>query len=235
MSSTASWAFRHRGALTAATVIVVPFISFVVADGLHLGLAGASVPRSVAIGGDASLAQKLPWLVVPFLLVLTGGALRTWATAYLTGTVMRDPDLRTERLLIVGPYRHLRDPLYLGNILLFTGFGLVLPYPGLFLSFGLTLGLVLMLARDEERAMAARYGAEYADYRASVRSLLPRVRPFVANRADKVGPNWRNGARAEAPMVLLFLGLVLAALSIPVGLAIAAAGVLVRRRGAMTR
>ena len=45
-------------------------------------------------------------------------AMRVWATAYLRAEVMSDPKLRTERLVADGPYRHVRNPLYLGTDLL---------------------------------------------------------------------------------------------------------------------
>ena len=48
---------------------------------------------------------------------------RSWAAAYLASEVVHDTRLHAERLVADGPYRHLRNPLYLGTILLALGLG----------------------------------------------------------------------------------------------------------------
>ena len=59
-----------------------------------------------------------------FLVLLTA-LIRTWASAYLRTDVVQDPNLRAETVLADGPYRYVRNPLYLGNILLAIGMGLL--------------------------------------------------------------------------------------------------------------
>src|SRR5712692_873879 len=44
--------------------------------------------------------------------------IRTWAAAYLRTEVVKDSALHTDRLVADGPYRHVRNPLYLGTALL---------------------------------------------------------------------------------------------------------------------
>src|SRR5205823_5831012 len=51
--------------------------------------------------------------------------IRTWATAYLDTSVVHDSQLQTEALVASGPYRYVRNPLYLGGLLLAVGFALV--------------------------------------------------------------------------------------------------------------
>src|ERR1700733_12013749 len=51
-------------------------------------------------------------------------ALRTWAAAYMRSSVVHDARMHDSRLVADGPYRHLRNPLYLGTILMAFGVGL---------------------------------------------------------------------------------------------------------------
>ena len=55
------------------------------------------------------------------LLVAAGGLLRAWGVAYLGAGVMRDRDLHAEKVTADGPFRFVRNPLYVGNILLALG------------------------------------------------------------------------------------------------------------------
>ena len=84
------------------------------------------------------------------LLVTAAASLRTWGTSYLQAEVMRDPQVRTERLMADGPYRHVRNPLYLGNILMAVGTGLAASRIGfLVLSLGMTVFVIRLLLREE--------------------------------------------------------------------------------------
>ena len=64
-------------------------------------------------------------LVFSFAALLIGAAaaIRTWAAAYLGSEVVHDQTLHTERLVADGPYRHVRNPLYFGSLLLSIGLG----------------------------------------------------------------------------------------------------------------
>lgn len=55
------------------------------------------------------------------LVAASAAMVRTWAAAYLRGDVIRDSQVRTEGLTADGPYRHVRNPLYLGTMLLAFG------------------------------------------------------------------------------------------------------------------
>ncbi len=76
-------------------------------------------------GATASDAEVQVVFAVAALICLAAALLRTWATAYLNAEVMVDMQMHTSRLVADGPYRYVRNPLYLGNILLGIGFGLI--------------------------------------------------------------------------------------------------------------
>src|ERR1051326_6719675 len=80
-------------------------------------------------GGNVDLALRVV-LGVSALLVLAAAALRTWARAYLRTDVVHDSAIHADRLVADGPYRQVRNPLYLGTLLMAAGFSLLAPLPG---------------------------------------------------------------------------------------------------------
>src|SRR6202048_1763270 len=58
-------------------------------------------------------------------LILGAALFRTWATAYLRTEVVHDASQHSEALVADGPYRYVRNPLYLANIPLAAGLGVL--------------------------------------------------------------------------------------------------------------
>jgi len=117
-------------------------------------------------------------LVVGAALFVSGELLRVWATGHLR---------KDEVLTIGGPYRHMRNPMYLGTLLIVTG---------LFLAGGDHLLLAFFLAvfclyyiprkeRREGRRLLRNFGMDYAKYLVAVNSLVPRLKPYEAAGAAR--------------------------------------------------
>lgn len=85
----------------------------------------------------------------------------------------------TERLVVGGLYRHVRNPMYVAVIAAITGQAAVLGHPGL-LWYGAaaTTAMVTFVARHEEPALTRRYGDSYRTYRRAVPGWWPRPRPW---------------------------------------------------------
>jgi protein-S-isoprenylcysteine O-methyltransferase Ste14 len=198
--------FRHRGLLIAAAFVSAAFLAHLLAPFARLPLleqATALDPR-LRLGSTLPLAgAPVLQLLAPGLLIVAGMLLRAWGTSYLRGHVMMDKRLHTDRLIVAGPFRWLRNPLYLGNLLFAAGFGLYLPPPGLLLAvafMALPLGIV---AAAEERALRQRYGQEYEQYAAKVAAFLPRPPPRDLPKGSAVQPDWKNGLLTESWQILV--------------------------------
>ena len=107
------------------------------------------------------------------LLVAVAALLRTWGTSYLQAEVMRDSRVHTEKLLADGPHRFVRNPLYLGNILMAIGIGLLASRTGfLILSLGTTVFVIRLLLREEADLLRDQ-GEPYRRYCTAVPRLVP--------------------------------------------------------------
>ena len=108
------------------------------------------------------------WQSVSIGMLLAGLGLATRALA--SGQVKKDRELTT-----TGPYAFVRNPLYLGSILLGVGFAVAARDP--WIALGLILYFVLVyvpVIRAEQVYLLGQFAA-YAEYIRSVPSLLPRT------------------------------------------------------------
>ncbi len=130
------------------------------------------------------------------LLALLGACIRSWATAYLRSDVVHDAVVRTEGLVADGPYRFVRNPLYLGNQVLMLGVALAASQLG---AIVLTLGGLIihlrLIGREEARLLAAQ-GEPFRAYCARVPRFVPSLVPRVTPSGRK--PQWMEGFVGEA-------------------------------------
>jgi protein-S-isoprenylcysteine O-methyltransferase Ste14 len=74
-----------------------------------------------------------------------------------------------------GPYRYVRNPMYIGGLMLLLGFGLYLrSISMLFLAFLLFPLVHLFVVLYEEPTLTRRFGSSYQEYFRTVRRWIPR-------------------------------------------------------------
>jgi protein-S-isoprenylcysteine O-methyltransferase Ste14 len=149
-----------------------------------------------ARSGWISLASATGMVTAVALACLVMGTiLRVWGTAYLGHSVMRGTAMQGSRFVAAGPYRYVRNPLYLGAWWLACGISILMP-PGGACFFLIAFGLfVLFLISSEELFLSVKLGDVYEQYRRYVPRLLPRVRGVAVTTAAR--PEWAQAALAE--------------------------------------
>jgi protein-S-isoprenylcysteine O-methyltransferase Ste14 len=152
---TGAWLFRYRSSLPVPLALVLVLVR----------------------QGEA----EVPWLVLlgPAL-VVAGEVLRLWAVRHI-GTISRTRTTRYGPLITTGPYAMMRNPLYVGNWLLWTGFvvwsRLLWMLPIAWIVFGLQYRAI---ARWEASFIRSIYTSAYDDYAGRVRAWIPRWPPRPA-------------------------------------------------------
>jgi protein-S-isoprenylcysteine O-methyltransferase Ste14 len=119
---------------------------------------------------------------------LKGAFLRTWGTAYLSPSVVHDGALHGEAIIAAGPFRYVRNPLYLGNFIHTLALALLMPPSGaVFCILAISL-FQLRLIAAEESFLSAKLGEPYLAYCAKVPRLFPALTPRVP--ASTLQPKW---------------------------------------------
>jgi protein-S-isoprenylcysteine O-methyltransferase Ste14 len=84
-------------------------------------------------------------------------------------------DAMPERIIVVGPYRNTRNPMYLGHLIFMAGLVLTFwSWFALILLVARAIWFHLRVLRDETR-LEKIFGAEYSAYRARVKRWIPFV------------------------------------------------------------
>jgi len=120
------------------------------------------------------LPDSVGWAWLGLLLLLLGVGFACWARVALgrnwSGTVQLKQD---HELVVVGPYRWVRHPIYTGILLGLFGTALVIgEWRG---PLALVAAAFWFKLRHEEAWMRERFGAAYVDYMRHTKALIPGI------------------------------------------------------------
>jgi protein-S-isoprenylcysteine O-methyltransferase Ste14 len=168
--------------------------------------------RSASARAGAVLFRHRGWLPVPFLLVpllahgvmeatnwvvgfvfiLLGEAIRLAGVA-AAGTVTRRRSRTVQRLVTYGIFAWMRNPLYVGNFLIWIGFtvisGVLWFIPIAVLLFAIEYTLIV---RYEEGVLESIFGGEYLRYKHTTPRWIPRPPASDEEGEHHWGEAWRS-------------------------------------------
>jgi protein-S-isoprenylcysteine O-methyltransferase Ste14 len=163
--------------LTTAAVGSVVF--FVVAPGVVAGLvpwliSDWDVRWQVSAFGVAVMALGGALLAVALVVLI-----RNFVRFVVEGRGTPSPILQTERLVVGGDYRYVRNPMYLAVISAILGQAMIFGSLALVLYALVVWAIMATFVRwYEEPLLQNRYGEEYGRYRRGVRAWVPRLNPW---------------------------------------------------------
>lgn len=161
--------WRHLLSFLVAPVTMTLLIPALIVTWAHVRLPGYDSPMAIGL------------LILGCLLVAGGVGMLLW-TVYLfdrvgkgtlgVGEVMGQPT----RLVVRGPYRHVRNPMISGVVAILLGEAAIAA-SGWLLLWAATFFVMLATAIQvwEEPDLAERFGEQYASYRRNVPRWIPRV------------------------------------------------------------
>ena len=117
-------------------------------------------------------------VVLGSLLIVLGESLRIWAVGYAGGSTRTRTLGAARDLVTTGPYAYVRNPLYLGNLLLSLGVCVVANV--YWMIAVLLIGFLIQytpIIRSEETYLMDVCGNRYRAYCAAVPRLIPHLRP----------------------------------------------------------
>jgi len=148
-------------------------------------LAFLALPFVAAFIVPPFLAAADPWragvLWQGGVVMLLGSALLLWCVRdfHASGRGTLAPWAPPENLVVVGLYRHVRNPMYIGVLTLVAGWSLLLTSPVLALyTAALAIGFHIQVCVKEEPRLSVRFGNDWTRYSTHVARWLPRLKPW---------------------------------------------------------
>lgn len=142
-------------------------------------------------------------VVLTILSALKGVVWRVWGTAYLGAATVYSGDMQGAVLQANGPYRFVRNPLYIGSLSTMVAISTLMPPSGAVFAMVMVTLVYIVLIDGEERFLTVKLGQRYIDYCHAVPRIIPRLwrgLPASGAKAD-----WLMGAVGEVNTIGIFL------------------------------
>lgn len=130
--------------------------------------------------------------------ILLGEAFRYWGVAHAGSETRTTSGVGASKLVTSGPFSFVRNPLYIGNMMIYCGIGVMSMALVPYLLIGAAAFFVLqyiLIVNEEESFLVHEFGEEYELYRSHVRAWLPRFSTYP--HATKRSPAWGAALRSE--------------------------------------
>jgi protein-S-isoprenylcysteine O-methyltransferase Ste14 len=139
------------------------------------------------------------------LLAAAGMVLRVWGSAYLGHGTVQHGEMQALGVMADGPYRYVRNPLYVGTWCMLAAMALTMPPTGALFSLPLVTLFLLRLILGEEAFLTGQLGEPYRAYLRAVPRLVPRLRGAPAAAGQR--PHWLVATLTELNPIGVFFTL----------------------------
>jgi protein-S-isoprenylcysteine O-methyltransferase Ste14 len=170
-------------------VWVVAFFLVSLATAVHVVVPWAIsllTPRYGWVQGRPGL-----WNLIGLIPAATGLAMIAWALRlhFIRRTGIWELEPVPRQMLVKGPYRFSRNPMYLLELIMWLGWAIFYGSTAVLLAFGLWwIVFALIIIPREERQLEARFGETYLDYKRQVHRWYGRIQRPSASALVKMPP-----------------------------------------------
>jgi protein-S-isoprenylcysteine O-methyltransferase Ste14 len=144
-------------------------------------------------------------IVVAALIAAKAVVLRVWGTACLGTATVNHGQMKASAVVADGPYRYVRNPLYLGTWSMAAAMAFLMPVTGALFAMVLLAVFQARLILAEEAFLTAQLGEPYLAYQRAVPRLFPRLRAALPPSGRK--PHWVRAVLAEICPIGVFITL----------------------------
>ncbi len=146
-------------------------------------------------------------LAAGFLVALIGEMIRFWGVSIAGSETRTTGVVGATNLITDGPFGHVRNPLYVGNILMYVGCGIMSnalpPWLTLAAFVWFAIQYHLIVSREEDHLRTA-FGEEYERYCQNVPRFIPRLTRYAGEHSFHRGPDFTRGIRSETRTLQAF-------------------------------
>lgn len=134
-------------------------------------------------------------IIVAALLAALSALFRIWGSAYLGPSTVSHANMIAGEVMADGPYRYVRNPLYIGLWFMVAAMAFLMPVTGALLAIVLVTIFAMRLTLGEEAFLKQKLGEPYVAYLRAVPRFLPRLRGAPPPSGAK--PHWLRAVLTE--------------------------------------
>ncbi len=139
-------------------------------------------------------------LIAGLSLVLAGEMFRLWGVSIAGSETRTTGPVGGTFLITTGAFGHVRNPLYVGNILIYSGAGVMAnafsPWLALF-TFVFFCWQYSMIVSLEEEHLSQKFGEEYRRYCDSVPRFFINFKRYLPGNNEQPELDWKRGLKSE--------------------------------------
>jgi len=139
------------------------------------------------------------------ILAFAGAVFRVWGSAYLGPGTVSNVNMVAGKVMADGPYRLVRNPLYIGLWCMVAGMAILMPVTGALFAVVLIAIFLTRLTLSEEAFLKEQLGDPYVVYLKAVPRLVPRLRGAPAQAGAK--PHWLRAVLTELTPIGVLAGI----------------------------
>jgi len=139
-------------------------------------------------------------MIIGFAIAISGELMRFWGVSWAGSETRTTGGVGGTYLVISGPFAFVRNPLYVGNILLYAGIGIMswslFPYLQIvaLLFFAVQYHFIVL---EEEKFLKEKFGEAYKNYFKNVPRFIPRFTPHKDSTLEQPPYNPKAGVKSE--------------------------------------
>ena len=134
-------------------------------------------------------------------LIIAGELIRLWAVSYAGSETRTTDGVGGSNLVTQGPFSIVRNPLYLGNVLIYTGIGIMsytfFPYLQIFGFFYFTFQYYCIILNEEEY-LKNTFTGKFDIYLKSVNRFIPLKKNIPENIKSNLIFDLKSGLKSES-------------------------------------
>jgi protein-S-isoprenylcysteine O-methyltransferase Ste14 len=200
--------FRLRMAINAAIIILGFWAPWTEAWGIGHRISlveWASLELSRSHATSFAISTTIV-VILAALCSMMGAIFRVWGSAYLGPSTVNHLSMLAGKVVADGPYRLVRNPLYIGLWFMVAGMAFLMPVTGALFAVVLVTIFMVRLTLGEEAFLKEQLGNPYVAYLQAVPRFIPRLRG--APVSTETEPHWLRAVLAELTPIGIFAAIV---------------------------
>lgn len=139
-------------------------------------------------------------LIAGFVIATAGEMIRLWGVSWAGSETRTTGTVGGSFLVVSGPFAHVRNPLYLGNMLMYLGIGVmsfaIFPYLQIVALLFFFIQYYFIV-KEEEGYLSKTFGKSYEDFVKNVPRFIPRISAYKVKNIEQPSFNLKAGLRSE--------------------------------------